>query len=81
MVFVTRPPEKVTFSDEKMTFSGEKVVFTILKVTFSGVKVAFRESTKVNNFSRLNYMASRFSRYFWGVMPSIFLKVRCRTVR
>ena len=21
------------------------------------------------------------SRYFWGVMPSIFLKVRCRTVR
>lgn len=26
-------------------------------------------------------VASRFSRYFWGVMPSILLKVRCRTVR
>ena len=30
--FVTRPPEKVTFS-------REKVVFTILKVTFSSLKV------------------------------------------
>ena len=41
MVFVTRPPEKVTFSGEKMTFSGEKMTFTFLKVTFSDEKVVF----------------------------------------
>ena len=35
----------------------------------------------MGHFSRLNYMASKSSRYFWGVMPSILLKVRCRTVR
>ena len=39
MVFVTLPPEKVTFSREKVTFSGEKVVFRNVKVTFSGLKV------------------------------------------
>ena len=39
MVFVTLPPEKVTFSDEKVVFSDEKVTFRIVKVTFSGLKV------------------------------------------
>ena len=41
MVFVTLPPEKVTFSCERMTFSREKVTFRIVKVTFSGLKVTF----------------------------------------
>ena len=48
MVFITRPPEKVTFSGEKMTFtflkvtfSDEKMTFTILKVTFRALKVVF----------------------------------------
>ena len=40
-MFVTRPPEKVTFSDEKVTFSDEKMTFTILKVVFSDEKVVF----------------------------------------
>ena len=39
LVFVTRLPEKVTFTILKVTFSDEKVVFRILKVTFSGLKV------------------------------------------
>ena len=41
MVFVTLPPEKVTFSCEKVVFSDEKVTFRIVKVTFSGLKVTF----------------------------------------
>ena len=40
-MFVTLPPEKVTFSDEKVVFSDEKVTFRIVKVTFSGLKVTF----------------------------------------
>ena len=41
MVFVTRPPEKVTFTFLKVTFSREKMVFRILKVTFSELKTTF----------------------------------------
>ena len=41
MVFVTQPPEKVTFTFLKVTFSDEKMTFTILKVVFSALKVIF----------------------------------------
>jgi hypothetical protein len=41
LVFVTRLPEKVTFTILKVTFSDERMTFTILKVTFSGLKVVF----------------------------------------
>ena len=41
-MFVTRPPEKVTFSREKVTFSREKMTFTILKVTFSALNIRFQ---------------------------------------
>ena len=41
MVFVTRPPEKVTFSGEKMTFTFLKVVFSDEKMTFTILKVTF----------------------------------------
>ena len=53
-MFVTRPPEKVTFSGEKVTFtflkvvfSDEKMTFTILKVTFSGEKVVFSQQFSI----------------------------------
>ena len=39
LVFVTRLPEKVTFTFLKVTFSDERMTFTILKVTFSNEKV------------------------------------------
>jgi len=41
LVFVTLPPEKMTFTFLKVTFSDEKMTFTILKVTFSALKVVF----------------------------------------
>ena len=41
MVFVTVPPEKVTFSREKVTFTFLKVTFSDEKVTFTILKVVF----------------------------------------
>ena len=41
LVFVTRLPDKVTFTILKVTFSDERMTFTFLKVTFSGLKVVF----------------------------------------
>ena len=68
-MFVTRPPEKVTFSGEKMTFTFLKVVFTILKVTFSdekmtlfGNKVVFSDEKEV--------FSQQFSREF---NPKVYL--------
>jgi hypothetical protein len=55
-VFVTQPPEKVTFSGEKMTFTFLKVVFTILKVTFSDEKVTL--------FGNKVVFSQQFSREF-----------------
>ena len=43
MVFVTRPPEKVTFSREKVTFTFLKVTFSDEKVTLFGNKVVFSQ--------------------------------------
>ena len=68
-MFVTRPPEKVTFSGEKMTFtflkvtfSDEKMTFTILKVTFSDEKVTFSDEKVV--------FSQQFSREF---NPKVYL--------
>ena len=41
MLFVTRPPEKVTFTFLKVTFSDEKVVFSNEKVTLFFLKRCF----------------------------------------
>ena len=54
-MFVTRPPEKVTFSREKVTFSDEKMTFTILKVTFSDEKVVFSQQFS-REFNRKVYL-------------------------
>ena len=56
-MFVTRPPEKVTFTILKVTFSREKMTFTILKVTFSDEKVIF---------SRINM------RIMYGIQNSLY---------
>ena len=64
-MFVTRPPEKVTFSGEKVTFtflkvvfSDEKMTFTILKVTFSDEKVVFSEQFS-REFNRKVYLLGK----------------------
>ena len=57
-MFVTRPPEKVTFSGEKMTFTFLKVVFTFLKVTFSGEKVVFSQQFS-REFNRKVYLLGK----------------------
>jgi hypothetical protein len=61
-VFVTRPPEKVTFSGEKMTFTFLKVTFTFLKVTFSDEKVTL--------FGNKVVFSQQFSREF---NPKVYL--------
>ena len=66
-MFVTLPPEKVTysrekvtFSREKVTFSGEKVVFSDEKVTFSGLKVTLLHiNMRINIHSPAIVMALR----------------------
>ena len=55
-MFVTWPPEKVTFTFLKVTFSAEKMTFTILKVTFSDEKVTL--------FGNKVVFSQQFSREF-----------------
>ena len=45
------------------------------------VSAFFYEFFLQNNDLKSSLPLLRFSRYFWGVMPSIFLNMRCRTVR
>ena len=61
-MFVTQPPEKVTFSREKVTFTFLKVTFTFLKVTFSDEKVTL--------FGNKVVFSEQFSREF---NPKVYL--------
>ena len=58
MVFVTRPPEKVTFSREKVTFTFLKVTFSDEKVTLFGNKVVFSQQFS-REFNRKVYLLGK----------------------
>jgi hypothetical protein len=59
LVFVTLPPEKVTFSDEKVVFSDEKVTFSGLKVTFSRIYIVVLCRNNVFPYLKLYYVPVR----------------------
>ena len=71
-MFVTLPPEKVTFTFLKVTFSREKVTFTILKVTFSALKVTLLHINIRINMHCLPFLEKLVYLIFWycaGVVP------------
>ena len=57
-MFVTQPPEKVTFSGEKMTFTFLKVTFSGEKMTLFGNKVVFSEQFS-REFNRKVYLLGK----------------------